>query len=83
MHDLSSGQHSSIQIANSAEAPAPRVGMALAKVGNALYLWGRRGGKEMKPLSGELWKFEMERKEGKWRSSRLRETNLRRGVTMF
>jgi hypothetical protein len=64
--DLSSGQHSSVQIANSAEAPSPRVGTALAKVGDALYLWGGRGGKEMKPLSGELWKFELGRKESKW-----------------
>ena len=64
--DLSSGQHSSIQIANSAEAPSPRVGTALAKVGDALYLWGGRGGKEMKPLSGELWKFELGRNESKW-----------------
>jgi len=66
--DLSSGQHSSIQIANSAaEAPEPRVGTALAKLGDALYLWGGRGGKEMKPLSGDLWKFELGRNdEGKW-----------------
>ena len=64
--DLSSGQHSSIQIANSSEAPAPRVGTGLAKVGDAMYLWGGRGGKEMKPLSGDLWKFELGRKEGKW-----------------
>ena len=65
--DLSSGQHNSIQVANSAaEAPAPRVGTALAKVGDALYLWGGRGGKEMKPLSGELWKFELGKKESKW-----------------
>ena len=69
MLDLSSGQHSSIQIAadsSTTESPAPRVGTALAKVGNAFYLWGGRGGKEMKPLSGELWKFELGRKEGKW-----------------
>ena len=64
--DLSSGQHSSIQIANSAEAPSPRVGTVLAKVGDALCLWGGKGGKEMKPLSGELWKFELGRKESKW-----------------
>jgi hypothetical protein len=64
--DFPSGQHSSIQIADSAEAPAPRVGTALAKVDDAFYLWGGRGGKEMKPLSGELWKFEMGRNEGKW-----------------
>jgi Galactose oxidase, central domain len=64
--DLSSGQHSSIQIAESTESPAPRVGTALAKVGDAFYLWGGRGGKEMKPLSGELWKFELGKKEGKW-----------------
>ena len=66
MLDLSSGQHNSIQIADSAEVPSPRVGTALAKVGDALYLWGGRGGKEMKPLSGELWKFELGKKEGKW-----------------
>jgi hypothetical protein len=64
--DLSSGQHSLIQTTNFVEAPTPRVGTALAKVGDALYLWGGRGGKEMKPLSGELWKFELGRKEGKW-----------------
>ena len=64
--DLSSGQHNSIQIADSTEAPAPRVGTAIAKLGDALYLWGGRGGKEMKPLSGDLWKFELGRKEGKW-----------------
>ncbi|KAF8894328.1 hypothetical protein CPB84DRAFT_1682647 [Gymnopilus junonius] len=66
--DLSSGQHSSIQFpstssGNVAEAPAPRVGSALAKIGNALYLWGGRGGKDMKPLSGELWKFDLGKKE--------------------
>ena len=66
MLDLSSGQHNSIQIENSAEAPSPRVGTALAKVGDALYLWGGRGGKDMQPLSGELWKFELGRKEGTW-----------------
>jgi hypothetical protein len=47
-------------------APAPRVGTALANVGHAFYLWGGRGGKEIKPLSGELWKFEMGRKEDRW-----------------
>jgi len=66
MLDLSSSQHSSIQIADSTEAPAPRVGTALAKVGDAFYLWGGRGGKEMKPLSGDLWKFDLGRKESKW-----------------
>lgn len=64
--DLSSGQHSSIQIADSTESPVPRVGTALAKVGDAFYLWGGRGGKEMKPLSGDLWKFDLGKKESKW-----------------
>ena len=67
--DLSSGQHSSIQppsAASADETPAPRVGSALAKVGNALYLWGGRGGKDMKPLSGELWKFDLGKKDNAW-----------------
>ncbi|KDR71239.1 hypothetical protein GALMADRAFT_127176 [Galerina marginata CBS 339.88] len=67
--DLSSGQHSSIEPATQTAAvgPAPRVGTALAKVDSALYLWGGRGGKEMKPLSGELWKLNLGNpKDGRW-----------------
>jgi len=69
--DISSGNHNFVQAqtasAEGAEVPAPRVGTALAKVGNALYLWGGRGGKDMKPLSGELWKFDLGKQEsGKW-----------------
>lgn len=67
--DLSSGQHNLIgpETQTAAVGPAPRVGTALAKVGDALYLWGGRGGKDMKPLSGELWKFDLGNpKDGRW-----------------
>ncbi|KAF8813116.1 galactose oxidase [Phlegmacium glaucopus] len=64
--DLSSGLHNSIQAATAEEGPTPRVGTGLAKVGDALYLWGGRGGKEMKPLRSELWKYDLASKEGKW-----------------
>lgn len=66
---ISSGQHNSIdpETQTAAVGPAPRVSTALAKVGDALYLWGGRGGKDMKPLSGELWRFDLGNpKDGHW-----------------
>ena len=41
------------------EMPAPRVGHTAATIGNCIYIFGGRGGKEMKPLEedGRVWEF--------------------------
>lgn len=39
--------------------PEARVGTAMAALGRDVYMWGGRGGKDMSPLAGDLWKYSL------------------------
>lgn len=42
--------------------PSPRVGATLSAVGNKVYLFGGRGGKDMTPLESSLYSFDTKSK---------------------
>ncbi|EJU04238.1 galactose oxidase [Dacryopinax primogenitus] len=56
---LSSGSLSAIPSGTEGVEPSPRVGATWTQLGDALYLFGGRGGVDMNPLEPELWKFDL------------------------
>ncbi|KAG0267650.1 hypothetical protein DFQ27_008553 [Actinomortierella ambigua] len=53
-------------ISPSETTPSPRVGATMSAIGNRLYLFGGRGGKEMTPLQSHLYSFDTEKATTTW-----------------
>ncbi|KAF9421780.1 hypothetical protein BGZ76_003938 [Entomortierella beljakovae] len=52
-------QDNSINVISPSEStPSPRVGATLSAIGNKIYLYGGRGGKDMNPLESTLYAFD-------------------------
>lgn len=46
-----------VDIEEQGTTPSPRVGLGMTSLNDDIYIWGGRGGKDMSPLSSDLYRF--------------------------